>query len=40
MPAIDFLIATIGMAYDLKVVTRNVTNMEQSRVKLLNPWLD
>ncbi len=38
MPAIDSLIAATGMAYDLTVVTRNVADMEQSGVKLLNPW--
>jgi len=40
MPAIDSLIAATGLAYDLTVVTRNVTDMEQSGVKLLNPWLE
>ena len=40
MPAIDSLIAATGIAHDLTVVTRNVTDMEQSGVKLLNPWLD
>lgn len=40
MPAIDSLIAATGIAYDLTVVTRNVTDMEQSGVKLLNPWLE
>lgn len=39
MPAIDSLIAATGIAYDLTIVTRNVTDMEQSGVKLLNPWL-
>ena len=39
MPAIDSLIAATGIAYDLTVVTRNVADMEQSGVKLLNPWL-
>jgi toxin FitB len=39
MPAIDSLIAATGIAYELTVVTRNVTDMEQSGVKLLNPWL-
>ena len=38
MPVIDALIAATGIAHDLTVVTRNVTNMEQSGVKLLNPW--
>jgi predicted nucleic acid-binding protein len=39
MPAVDSLIAATGIAYGLTVVTRNVTDMEQSGVKLLNPWL-
>ena len=38
MPAIDSLIAATGLAYDLTVVTRNVADMEQSGVKLFNPW--
>ena len=40
MPAIDSLIAATGIAHDLIVVTRNVSDMEQSGVKLFNPWLD
>jgi toxin FitB len=39
MPAIDSLIAATGIVHDLTVVTRNVTVMEQSGVKLLNPWV-
>ena len=38
MPAIDALIAATGIAHDLTVVTRNVPDMEQSGVKLFNPW--
>jgi predicted nucleic acid-binding protein len=38
MPAIDALIAATGIADDLTVVTRNVIDMEQSGVELLNPW--
>ena len=38
MHAVDSLIAATGLAYILTVVTRNVTDMEQSGVKLLNPW--
>jgi predicted nucleic acid-binding protein len=38
MPVIDSLIAATGIAYDLTVVTRNVTDMEQSGVKLFIPW--
>ena len=40
MPAIDSLIAATGLAHDLTVVTRNIADMEQSGVKMLNPWLD
>ncbi|MBW1895070.1 MAG: type II toxin-antitoxin system VapC family toxin [Deltaproteobacteria bacterium] len=39
MPAIDSLIAATGIVHDLIVVTRNVSDMEQCGVKLLNPWL-
>jgi predicted nucleic acid-binding protein len=38
MPAIDSLIAATGLAHDLTVVTRNITDMQQSGVTLLNPW--
>jgi toxin FitB len=38
MPAIDSLIAATGIAYDLTVVTRNLSDMEQSGARLLNPW--
>ncbi|NOQ21682.1 MAG: PIN domain-containing protein [Candidatus Aegiribacteria sp.] len=38
MPAIDSLIAATGIAHNLMVVTRNVADMKQSGVKLLNPW--
>jgi predicted nucleic acid-binding protein len=38
MPAIDSLIAATGIAHGLTVVTRNVMDMEQSGVRLLNPW--
>jgi predicted nucleic acid-binding protein len=38
MPAIDSLIAATGLAHDLTVVTRNIADMQQSRVTLLNPW--
>jgi len=39
MPAIDALIAATGIVHDLTVVTRNVADMEQSNVKLFNPWV-
>ena len=38
MPAIDSLIAATGLTHDLTVVTRNITDMQQSGVNLLNPW--
>ena len=38
MPAIDGLIAATALTYDLTVVTRNVTDMQQSGASLLNPW--
>lgn len=39
MSLIDGLISATGIANDLIVVTRNVKDMEQSSVSLLNPWL-
>ena len=38
MPAMDGLIAATGLAHDLTVVTRNIADMQQSGVALLNPW--
>lgn len=38
MPTIDGLIAVSGLAYNCIVVTRNLSDMEQSTVELLNPW--
>lgn len=38
MPAIDSLIAATGIAHGLIVVTCNVSDMEQSGVRLFNPW--
>ena len=38
MPAIDSLIAATALAHNLTVVTRNVADMQQSGVPLLNPW--
>lgn len=38
MPAIDSLIAATGLAHDLIVATRNVTDMQDSGVSLYNPW--
>ena len=39
MPAIDGLIAVSGLVHNCVVVTRNIANMEQSSVELLNPWV-
>jgi predicted nucleic acid-binding protein len=39
MPAIDGLIAVSGLVHNCIVVTRNISDMEQSTVELLNPWL-
>jgi predicted nucleic acid-binding protein len=38
MPTIDGLIAVSGLVHNCIVVTRNVSDMEQSMVELLNPW--
>ena len=38
MPAIDSLIAATALTHDLTVVTRNVTDMQQSGASFLNPW--
>lgn len=39
MPAIDGLIAVSGLIHNCVVVTRNTSDMQQSSVELLNPWL-
>ena len=39
MPAIDGLIAVSGLVHNCIVVTRNVSDMEQSTVELLDPWV-
>jgi toxin FitB len=38
LPVIDGLIAVSGLVHNCIVVTRNITDMEQSAVELLNPW--
>jgi predicted nucleic acid-binding protein len=38
MPVIDGLIAVSGLVHDCIVVTRNIADMKQSSVELLNPW--
>ena len=39
MPAIDGLIAVSGAVHNCIVVTRNISDMEQSSAELLNPWM-
>ncbi len=39
MPTIDGLIAASGLVHNCIVVTRNISDMVQSSVELLNPWL-
>ena len=38
MPSIDSLIAATGITHHLTVVTRNISDMKESGVALLNPW--
>ena len=38
MPAIDSLIAATGLIHHLTVVTRNISDMKESGVALLDPW--
>ena len=38
MPAIDGLIAATALVFDMIVVTRNTSDMEESGVVLLDPW--
>ena len=38
MPVVDSLIASIGLVYDMTVVTRNTEDMKPSRVRIFNPW--
>ena len=38
MPTIDGLIAVSGLVNQCTVVTRNVSDMEQSSAELFNPW--
>lgn len=40
IPVIDGLIAAVGMANDLTVVTRNVEDMPDEGVAIFNPWGD
>lgn len=38
MATMDGLIAVSGLANNCIVVTRNISDMEQSTAELLNPW--
>ena len=38
MPVIDSLIASIGIVYDMTVVTRDTSGMKKSGARLFNPW--
>ena len=38
LPTIDGLIAVTGLVNNCIVVTRNISDMQQSTVELLNPW--
>lgn len=38
MPALDSLIAAIVLTHDMTLVTRNVSDFENSGVKIANPW--
>lgn len=38
IPVIDGLIAASALVHDLIVVTRNITDIEKSGCKILNPW--
>ena len=38
MPVIDSLIASIGIVFDMTIVTRNTADMKNSGVRLFNPW--
>lgn len=40
MPTIDGLIAVSGLVHHCTVVTRNISDMEQSSAELLNPWCE
>lgn len=40
MPTMDSLIAASAFAYHCTLVTRNIADMQQSFVTLLNPWED
>jgi toxin FitB len=37
-PALDDLLATTALAYDLTLLTRNTTDFAGVGVSLINPW--
>lgn len=39
LPVVDAMIASIGIANQITVVTRNIKDMESSGAQPLNPWL-
>jgi tRNA(fMet)-specific endonuclease VapC len=38
MPAMDSLIAALALTHDMTLVTRNVSDFENSGVQIANPW--
>jgi len=38
IPAVDGLIAATGLAFDLTVATRNVSDMDVEGLAVFNPW--
>ena len=38
LPTIDRLIAATGLVFNMLMVTRNISGMEESGVLLLDPW--
>jgi len=40
MPTIDGLIAVSGLVHNCVIVTRNISDMQQSTAELLNPWVE
>lgn len=38
MPAIDSLLAATVLAYELTLITRNVSDFEAASIEIVNPW--
>lgn len=38
LPVIDCLLAATALVYGLTLVTRNVTDVQSTRVQVMNPW--